>query len=241
MLHCRVRVHLLRFTSQCLERSKSALYRNFSLDARLNSQLPVIDASNLEHCKTTRTEIAAACNEVGAFYLKRHKVDSNRLLNELEGFFGSSDNALKEKAKPKEGFFGYFSVGGELTLGIKDWKEGMYYRAEYADQGRSNRMDSILYANNYWPDSNDFPTFKHTVQNYLGDIKNLGFQLTTCIADDLGLKTTFFTDRLTDKPFQQIGMFRYPKCGEGSLSSLWGVGPHSDPGFLAVILQDAIG
>ena len=240
MLHYRGRL-LSRFTSQCLECSKSALYRRFStLGTQSNSQLPVIDASNLEHCKTTRTQIAAACNEVGAFYLKRHKVNSNRLLNELEGFFGSSDNALKEKAKPKEGFFGYFSVGGEITLGIKDWKEGMYYRAEYDDQDKTEK-DSILYANNYWPDSKDFPTFKHTVQNYLGDVKNLGFQLTTCIADDLGLKTTFFTDRLTEKPFQQIGMFRYPKCGEDSLSSPWGVGPHSDPGFLAVILQDAIG
>ena len=114
MLHCRLR--FLRLASQW------APYRRFTLDARSNSQLPVIDASNLEHCKTTRTEIAAACNEVGAFYLKHHKIDSNRLLKELEGFFGSNDNALKEKAKPKEGVFGYFSVGGEMTLGLKDWK-----------------------------------------------------------------------------------------------------------------------
>ena len=218
----------------------AGLHRKFVLGSRSISQLPVIDASNLKQCKTTKTQIATACNKIGAFYLKHHKIDSRRLLNELEGFFGNSEDAMKVKSKPKEGMFGYFSVGEEMTSGIKDWKEGVYYRAEYADYDK--KKDSILYANNYWPDSKDFPNFKNTVLNYLSDIKNLGFQLTTCIADDLGLKTTFFTDKLTDKPFQHIGMFRYPKCSEDySQSSPFAVGVHSDPGFLAVILQDAIG
>ena len=237
MFHFRLRLLKLTGNSQSIS---TRLYRRFTLDSRSVNQLPVIDASNLEHCKTTRTEIAAACSVFGAFYLKHHRVDSKRLLTELAGFFGSSDDAIKESAKPKEGIFGYFSVGEEMTLGIQDWKEGMYYRAEYTDQGKT-KPDSILYANNYWPDSKDFPTFKHTVHNYLGDIKNLGFQLTTCIADDLGLKRTFFTDRLTDKPFQHIGMFRYPKCSEDSLSSPFAVGVHSDPGFFSVILQDDVG
>ena len=110
--------------------------------SRSISQLPVIDASNLKQCKTTKTQIATACNKIGAFYLKHHKIDSRRLLNELEGFFGNSEDAMKVKSKPKEGMFGYFSVGEEMTSGIKDWKEGVYYRAEYADYDK--KKDSII-------------------------------------------------------------------------------------------------
>ena len=76
-------------------------------------------------------------------------------MTEVRHFFGSNENAIKEKAKPKQGYFGYFGVGGETTLGKKDWKEGMYYRAEYPNE--HSKRDTKLNAINYWPDEKHFP------------------------------------------------------------------------------------
>lgn len=119
----------------------STLRRQSSSVTHSMNQLPIIDASKLEYCKTTREQIAKACNQPGAFYLKNHRIISRQLLTELQCFFGSNKNAVKEKAKPEEGYFGYFKVGGEITLGKRDWKEGIYYRAEYPDQRK--KLDTI--------------------------------------------------------------------------------------------------
>jgi len=213
--------------------------------SQLSGQIPIIDASDLEHrTKSITAQIGTACNALGAFYVKNHGVDSRRIVTELQCFFGS-ENAVKEKAKPKEGYWGYFSTGEEITLGKKDWKEGMYYCAKHDEAEHPDHLplksDTILTANNHWPDAGDFPNFKQIVREYQTATKKLGFQLSCCIADHLGLKKTFFIERLTNHCFQQIGMFRYPQCSVDSLSSPWGVGPHSDPGFLTIVLQDAVG
>ena len=200
------------------------------------SSIPVID---FQHNDEIISQIGTACQEWGVFYVKNHGINTESLPSEMRTFF-SSPPTMKEKAKPINGYWGYFGVGRETTLEKKDWKEGMYYRLEYSNEYRS-KMDTILLSDNVWPDVDDHPNIKLVVQEYLTTTWKLGCQLLQCVAEHLGLQKSFFVEKISEKRFQQIGMFRYPKCGVDSDSSPWGVGPHCDTGFLTILLQDNIG
>ena len=200
------------------------------------ASIPVID---LQHDEEVATQVGTACKEWGVFYVKNHGINTESVLSEVRTFF-SSPPAMKEKAKANNGFWGYFGVGRETTLDKKDWKEGMYYRVEHPNK-YTNKMDTMLLTDNVWPDVNDHPNFKPVVQEYLTTTWKLGCQLSQFIAEHLGIPKSFFVEKLSEEHFQQIGMFRYPKCTVDSDSSPWGVGPHCDTGFLTVLLQDNIG
>jgi len=207
------------------------------MTARMTTpSIPIID---FQHDNKIVSEVGTACKEWGVFYVKNHGINTKGILSEVRTFF-SSPPAVKEKAKANNGFWGYFGVGREITLDKKDWKEGMYYRVEYPNEYTS-KMDTILLTDNVWPDVNDLPNFKPVVQEYLAMTWKLGCQLSQYIAEYLDLKKSFFVETLSDEHFQQIGMFRYPRCTVDSDTSPWGVGPHCDTGFLTVLLQDDIG
>jgi len=202
------------------------------------SSIPVIDFQNNEQLIT---QVGTACKEWGVFYVKNHGINTEKILSEISTFF-SSPPAVKEKAKPTNGYWGYFDVGREVTLDKKDWKEGMYYRMEHSsDYEYRTKLGTKLLIENIWPDVHDHPNFKLVVEEYLAATWKMGCQLSQCIAEHLGLEKSFFVDKLSEECFQQIGMFRYPKCSMDSDSSPWGVGPHCDTGFITILLQDKIG
>src|SRR5215475_13195859 len=101
--------------------------------------LPVIDVSPLrdpaaDHARVAAA-IGAACRESGFFYVAGHGVPSV-LINELDAlsrqFFALPDDAKAEIAMARGGraWRGWFPVGGELTSGRPDQKEGIYFGAE---------------------------------------------------------------------------------------------------------------
>lgn len=172
------------------------------------------------------------------FYIKNHGVDVDSLLFEVRNFLNATVQC-KQKAVPKRGYFGYFHKGGENTLGKKDCKEGLYLRAEYPNEKITE--NSIMRCENHWPDSEQFPNYKKVVCEYLLATRQIVFKLAECMAMCLGLEKSHFTERLTEQPFQQIGLFRYLLNDGDDESYPWGVGPHCDTGFLTVLLQDTIG
>ena len=198
--------------------------------------IPIIDLSRGQQTEVSN-QVGIACRDWGVFYVKNHGIQIDKLLSETRNFFNATVER-KQKAVPKRGYFGYFHKGGESTLGKKDCKEGLYLRAEYPNEGTPE--EGILRCPNHWPNSEDFPNYKKVVSEYLLAARQLVFKLAECLATCLGLEKAHFNQRLTQQPFQQIGIFHYFQ-NDGDELYPWGVGPHFDVGFLTVLLQDGIG
>ena len=202
--------------------------------------IPIIDFACLtkgEQAEVSR-HIGSACHEWGIFYVKNHGVQVEDLMFESRNFFNAAVEH-KQKAVPKSGYFGYFHKGGETTLGKKDCKEGLYLRVEYPNEKISEKDRGVMRCPNHWPESKKFSNYKNVVSEYLQATRQVAFKLAECMAICLGLEKSHFNERLTERPFQRIGMFHYPLSDDELYP--WGVGPHCDIGFLTVLLQDNIG
>src|SRR5689334_20186477 len=106
------------------------------------SQLPVINARPLIHGTEERYEVAMqirhACQESGFFYIAGHGVDESlqqRLEAVSQQFFAQDQDTKMRIAMAKGGraWRGYFPVGGELTAGRPDIKEGLYFGTELSE------------------------------------------------------------------------------------------------------------
>src|SRR5262245_62079702 len=125
-------------------RSASAIAR-----LRLGSELaqsdfsiPIIDVSALvgetEGREHAAARIAEACRGCGFFYVTGHDVDSGliRRLEEISRRLFAQELETKLEIRMSRGgkaWRGYFPVGGELTTGQPDLKEGIYFGAELND------------------------------------------------------------------------------------------------------------
>src|SRR5271170_2139274 len=106
----------------------------------MTKQLPVIDVSPLFGTgrgarQRAADAIGAACREHGFFYATGHGVAPS-LIAELDraarAFFALPEAEKLEIAMARGGsaWRGYFPVGGELTSGKPDNKEGIYFGSE---------------------------------------------------------------------------------------------------------------
>ena len=81
--------------------------------------------------------IDAACRDVGFFAVVGHGVDPSllaRLDGHARGFFAlpEAEKGRIAMARAGRAWRGWFPVGGELTSGAPDLKEGLYFGAELA-------------------------------------------------------------------------------------------------------------
>ena len=119
---------------------------SFGVALSLSSKtLPIIDISPLlGPCESDTADVIAAisraCEETGFFYITGHGVSEalqQRLQLSSRRFFALSEEAKRAISMDKGGkaWRGYFSVGQEITSGVVDQKEGIYFgqEAEPAD------------------------------------------------------------------------------------------------------------
>src|SRR4051794_6699035 len=94
-------------------------------------RLPIVD---IAHPDAT-TQIGKACRDSGFFYVVGHGVDEHlqqRLEAASRQFFALDPETKLEirMARGGRGWRGYFPVGSELTSGLPDLKEGIYFGSE---------------------------------------------------------------------------------------------------------------
>ena len=182
----------------------------------MNGQLPVVDLT----ASDAADAIDRACREVGFFYVVGHGVDDalqQQLEDAARAFFARPEATKAEIAMAKGGtaWRGWFPVGGELTSGVPDRKEGIYFGAELPPS------DVPLHGPNLFPDDE----LRGAVLAYLDAMTALGRRL----ADAMGI------DReLREDPTILFRIFHYPAGGDGQ----WGVGEHTDYGLLTILRQD---
>lgn len=181
-----------------------------------------------------------ACREFGFFYVTGHGVDP-RLVDSLtqraRAFFAQPLERKLQIAMSRGGraWRGYFPVGGELTSGRPDRKEGVYLGSELGPEDPRVQAGWPLHGPNLFP---DLPGFREQVLTYMDAVTALGQRLLCEIASGLGLPREYILERYTRDPTVLFRIFNYPPTtSPGQL----GVGEHTDYGFLTLLWQDQTG
>jgi isopenicillin N synthase-like dioxygenase len=211
-------------------------------------QVPVIDVASLVAGagdeERAAEEIDGACRESGFFYAVGHGVpeELRARLDLLARRFFAREAESKMRLRMELGgraWRGYFPLGGELTSGKPDAKEGLYFGSELPEDDPRVRAGVPLHGRNLFPD--DLPGFRETVLTYLDALTGLGHALMRGVALGLGLEAGYFRDRYMADPMILFRIFRYPPVPPAEGEPQWGVGEHTDYGMLTILMQDDVG
>ncbi len=209
--------------------------------------LPVVDVAPLLSSRPAGLpevagQIEAACREHGFFYVTGHGVAPDllaRLARACAAFFALPQAAKMEIAMARGGpaWRGYFPVGAELTSGLPDLKEGLYFGAELGGDDPRVRAGLPLHGRNLFP--RQVPELRSAVLSYIDALTDLGQAVLRGVALSLGLDADYFAAGYTASPTVLFRVFRYPARPPGEQG--WGAGEHTDYGLLTLLAQDANG
>lgn len=209
--------------------------------------LPVIDVSPLlgardaAACAAVASELDAACRTHGFFYARRHGIPAQvqaALRTHSHAFF-ERPHAEKMRIAMAHGgraWRGYFPLGGELTSGRPDRKEGLYFGTELPPHDPRVRAGWPLHGANLWPA--DPPGLRDAVLAYMDAACRAAQAILSGLALGLGLPADWFARHYTAEPTVLFRVFRYPPQPDGDDG--WGVGEHTDYGLLTLLLQDPV-
>src|SRR5262245_13065592 len=214
--------------------------------------LPVIDvapllAGDARARERAAAEIGAACRDLGFFYAKGHAVGVGTLaaLTEASRIFFALPEAQKMKiamAKGGRAWRGFFPVGGELTSGKPDLKEGVYFGSELGSDDARVKRGLAMHGANLWPEA--VPELKDAVLAFMARTTEAAHAVMRGVALSLGLDEDYFARTYTSDPTVLFRVFHYPPArapknddGDGE----WGVGEHTDYGLLTLLAQDECG
>ena len=192
--------------------------------------LPIVDPAD----RNAATRIDAACREVG-FFAVPLDASLQPLRDELIAiateFFALPE---AEKAHVSMGvggtaWRGWFPLGGELTSGVPDRKEGYYYGAQLPPDPRP------MHGSNIWPTR---PAgMEHAVTAWMAAMEALGQRVLRLMAQGLQQPGDLFERELTAQPTELFRIFRYPPHPTGDTNT-WGVAEHTDYGLLTMLATD---
>ena len=207
-------------------------------------ELPVVDLRPLldgGEVGGVASAIDAACRRFGFFYLTGHGVDptlGTRLEGLARAFFALSDQEKSDVAMERAGtaWRGWFPLGAELTGGVPDRKEGLYFGTELSPDDPRVLARRPLHGPNLFPARP--PDLREVVLGYMDQLTRLGQTVLGAMAVALGLERTWFSERLTADPVVLFRIFHYPPASTGAG---WGVGEHTDYGLVTLLGTDQPG
>jgi isopenicillin N synthase-like dioxygenase len=208
-------------------------------------RVPLIDMSPLFGADASARsrvagEIAAACEAVGFFQVTGHGVPAEviaALDREARAFFArpEAEKAAIAMAQGGAAWRGWFPLGGELTSGRPDGKEGLYFGEELAADDPRVVKGWPMHGANLWPDA---PAgLRPAVAAYMAGCRRAAEALMAGVSLALGLEADHFERAYLARPTLLFRIFRYPPTPPGS----WGVGEHTDYGLLTLLAQDDAG
>ncbi|MCB1013649.1 MAG: isopenicillin N synthase family oxygenase [Acidimicrobiales bacterium] len=189
--------------------------------------------------------IDAACAEHGFFTVVGHGVDPGLLAaldREARAFFARSreDKARVAMVHGGRAWRGWFGVGDELTDGVPDRKEGLYFGTELGPDDPRVQAGLPLHGPNLFPDR---PAgLRPAVLAYLDAATAVARGILRALAVGLGHDEHWFDATICADPVVLFRIFHYPAPDVGDVpTGPWGVAEHTDYGLLTVLHQDATG
>jgi isopenicillin N synthase-like dioxygenase len=210
-------------------------------------EVPVIDIGPLrqgdEGAADVAAELDSACRDVGFFTVVGHGVDpelQQRLDRLARDFFARPEDEKREIAMPRAGraWRGWFPLEGELTAGVPDQKEGVYFGTELDEADPRVRAGTPLHGCNLFPAEPG--GLRAAVLDYMGAVRGVAESILEGLALGLGLERSWFSQNLTADPLVLFRIFRYPPM-PAAASGEWSVGEHTDYGLLTLLGQDGRG
>lgn len=185
-------------------------------------------------------QISAACEEVGFFQVLGHAV-APAVLRDLErqsrAFFALAEAEKAAIAMPLAGraWRGWFPLGGELTSGQPDGKEGVYFGEELGPEDKRVAEGWLMHGANLWPAR---PAgLRPAVEAYMAACERTAQAVMEGVSLALGLSADHFARTYLRRPTRLFRIFTYPPTPPGT----WGVGEHTDYGLLTLLAQDDVG
>lgn len=214
--------------------------------ADMRAGLPILDMKPLlghgsdAGREALAREIMAACRDSGFFYVVGHGVQpalSAALAAASRRFFALPPTLKQEIAMARGGraWRGWFPVGGELTAGAPDCKEGLYFGSELGPEHPRVRAGMPMHGANLFPAQ--VPELRELVLRYIEAMTTVAHALLVGVARSLGLAGDYFADNYTADPTVLFRVFHYPATTDTG----WGVGEHTDYGLLTLLAQDEVG
>ncbi|MEO6124110.1 MAG: 2-oxoglutarate and iron-dependent oxygenase domain-containing protein [Ilumatobacteraceae bacterium] len=219
--------------------------------------VPVIDISALrstDDSPAATSAVAAAldsaCRDTGFFCIVGHGVSCD-LMSSLDrcarAFFALPTSTKSSIAMANGGraWRGWFPLGGEMTNGIPDRKEGIYFGSELGDDDPRVATAVPLHGANQFPA--ELPELRDAVLAWIDALTEMGHLVLGGLAAGLGLTRNWFRTELASDPTILFRIFRYPPHDVAAASPLgietgeWGVAEHTDYGLLTMLLQDDCG
>jgi isopenicillin N synthase-like dioxygenase len=188
----------------------------------------------------TAAAIGVAAARDGFFYVTGHGLGAatvSRLEAESRAFFALPEAEKAEIAMARAGvaWRGWFPLGGELTSGVADQKEGVYFGEELEPDDPRVRAGWLMHGANLWPER---PAgLRAAVETYVSEVSRAAAALMQGVSLALGLEADHFAKAYLARPTVLFRIFRYPPSPPGS----WGVGEHTDYGLLTLLAQDRWG
>ncbi len=209
------------------------------------THLPLIDVKPLidgepERFGTGR-QIDQACRELGFFRIVGHGIDPELFRHidvSARAFFAQPDAEKALIAMPLAGpaWRGWFPVGDEVTSGVPDRKEGIYFGLEHPPEHPRVIAGTPLHGMNQFPAGD----LRRNVLDWLDAVVPVAAAVMSGIAIGLGLPEDSFATSLTADPTVLFRIFHYPALAEAE-SDVWSVGEHTDYGLVTLLAQDACG
>ncbi|KAL2654050.1 hypothetical protein R1flu_022178 [Riccia fluitans] len=202
-------------------------------------------------------QLRRQCHGVGFFYVRNHGVPEelcDRMLEMGRGFFDlPTEVKMQMDYTSSPQFRGYMRIGVENTAGITDFREQIELGPEESldidvvdgkESGKVYPLYRRLRGPNQWPPEVLLPSFKRETELFMGKMNDLSMHIMQALALSLGLQKHYFDATFQRMPHYQMKVVRYPPQPESDGLEgvgMFGVGAHSDSGFLSLLLQDDVG
>lgn len=188
------------------------------------------------------SQVSQACRDTGFLAITGHGIDPElqaTVESAAREFFSLPE---EEKARISMGlggraWRGWFPLGGELTSGEADAKEGIYFGTDLPMSDPKVLARTPLHGPNLYP---AHPTeLARLVDDWMAATTEVGHLLLSAMALGLGLDRNWF-DRWCSDPVVMFRIFHYPEPSDDD-SAPWGVAEHTDYGLLTLLAQDGTG
>jgi isopenicillin N synthase-like dioxygenase len=215
------------------------------------AHLPVVDIGPLLDSRASASDLVTvagqideACRQVGFFGIVGHGVDpalQTGLERSSHEFFALADVEKAEIAMIHGGraWRGWFPVGGELTSGRPDRKEGVYFGADHPPDHARVIAGAALHGPNLTPRAP--ADLAPLVGRWLAEMERVARAVVEGLALALSLPRWWFAEHLTGDPTVLFRIFHYPPSRPNDDADEWGVAEHTDYGLLTVLAQDDLG